>query len=326
MSYERLRKFITAQMRMSHIYQPVMLMALLKNQGARTARDIAREILKYDESQVDYYEHITRQMPGKVLASHGIVESEKDLYRLKDFPALDERQVNDLIQECQKRLDEYLESRKDAVWKHRMQSLGYISGKLRYEVLKRAQFHCELCGISHEERALEADHVLPRKHGGTDDLSNLQALCWLCNSMKGARDATNLRELKATYDARPKDCIFCGMDKKRIVDENALCFAILDKHPVTKLHTLVITRRHIASWFEMSTSEHKAADDLVLKARERILDADASVEGFNIGVNAGETAGQTIFHLHIHVIPRRRGDMKNPRGGVRHVIPEKGNY
>jgi hypothetical protein len=178
MSYERLRKFIATEMRMSHIYQPVMLTALLKHRGTRTARDIAREILKYDESQVEYYEQITKNMPAKVLARRKIVERHEDQYRLLGYGDLNEGQVNDLIRDCQKRLEQYIDSRKDSLWQHRMQSLGYISGKLRYEVLKRAQFHCELCGISHDHRALEVDHVLPRKHGGTDDLSNLQALCW----------------------------------------------------------------------------------------------------------------------------------------------------
>jgi len=297
MSFSRLKKFIVSDMRMSHIYQPVMLMALLKNKGSRSAREIAKEFLKQDESQIEYYEQITKQMPGKVLASHKIVEADHSTYRLSDFENLSETQVNELIIECQKRLDEYLDKRKDKPWQHRMQALGYISGKLRYEILKRAQFHCELCGISHEERALEVDHILPRKHGGTDDLSNLQALCWQCNSMKGARDDTNLRELKATYDATPADCVFCGMKKVRIIDENRLCYAILDQFPVTKYHTLVITKRHIPHWFDMSTSEHKAANDLLSSARDRILKADPSVSGFNVGTNAGPSSGQTIFHL-----------------------------
>jgi len=326
MSYERLKKFIVSEMRMSHIYQPVMLMALLKNKGIRTAKDIAREILKHDDSQVEYYEHITKQMPGKVLASHKIVEAQKGIYKLNGYEKLNETQVNTLISECQERLTDFMDKRKTHLWEHRFQSLGYISGTLRYEVLKRAQFHCELCGISHKERALEVDHIQPRKHDGTDDLSNLQALCWECNSMKGARDNTNFSEVRATYDTKSKDCPFCAVDKKRIVEENRLCYAILDQYPVSKFHTLIITKRHIPSWFEMSTSEYKAANDLLASARETILEADFSVEGFNVGTNAGSTAGQTIFHLHIHLIPRRKGDMKNPKGGVRHVIPEKGLY
>jgi diadenosine tetraphosphate (Ap4A) HIT family hydrolase len=275
---------------------------------------------------VEYYEHITKHMPGKVLASHKIVDSQKGFYKLNGFEKLNDVQINELILECQERLSEFVDKRKNKIWQHRMQSLGYISGTLRYEVLKRAQFHCELCGIPHEVRALEVDHIQPRKHSGTDDLSNLQALCWQCNSMKGARDNTNFSELRKTYETKSMDCIFCGVDKKRIIDENLLCFAILDQFPVTKLHTLVITKRHIPSWFDMSTSEHKAANDLLSIRRTKILDEDSSVEGFNVGTNAGQTAGQTIFHLHLHLIPRRKGDMENPKGGVRHVIPEKGRY
>lgn len=326
MTFEKLKKFIVSEMRMSHIYQPVMLMALLKNKGLRTAKDIAREILKHDDSQVEYYEHITKQMPGKVLASHKIVEAQKGFYKLNGFEKLDDSEINELILVCQEKLTDFIDKRKNQIWQHRMQSLGYISGTLRYEVLKRAQFHCELCGIAHEIRALEVDHIQPRKHGGTDDLSNLQALCWQCNSMKGSRDNTNFRELRATYDAKPKDCHFCAIEKKRIIEENLLCYSLLDQYPVTKFHTLVVTKRHIPSWFDMSTSEHKAANDLLTTRRSKILEEDSSVEGFNVGTNSGKTAGQTIFHLHLHLIPRRKGDMDNPKGGVRHVIPEKGLY
>ena len=110
------------------------------------------------------------------------------------------------------------------------------------------------------------------------------------------------------------------------VAANSLAFAIRDAFPVSPGHTLVITKRPVATWFEATREEQQALLDLV-EVVKRDLDAQTPrPDGYNVGFNAGEAAGQTVMHLHVHVIPRYRGDMDDPRGGVRHVIPWKGNY
>jgi diadenosine tetraphosphate (Ap4A) HIT family hydrolase len=107
---------------------------------------------------------------------------------------------------------------------------------------------------------------------------------------------------------------------------NELAFAIRDRFPVSPGHTLVIPRREVATWWEATRDEQAAIFDLV-EVCKRALDARAPApEGYNIGINAGEVAGQTVMHLHLHLIPRYRGDVPDPRGGIRHVIPGKGNY
>ena len=123
-----------------------------------------------------------------------------------------------------------------------------------------------------------------------------------------------------------KDCLFCTIPPERIVAQNALVYAIRDGFPVTPLHTLVIPKRHAEDFFELTEDEILACNQLILEVRQRMLDQDPAVQGFNIGMNAGEVAGQTVFHCHIHLIPRRKGDVDNPRGGVRHTIPGKGHY
>jgi diadenosine tetraphosphate (Ap4A) HIT family hydrolase len=105
---------------------------------------------------------------------------------------------------------------------------------------------------------------------------------------------------------------------------NALAFAISDRFPVSLGHTLVVTRRVVVSWFDATAAERAALLDLVDTVRQR-LDVSHRPAGYNVGVNVGEAAGQTVAHLHVHVIPRYRGDVDDPRGGVRHVIPGKGN-
>ena len=123
-----------------------------------------------------------------------------------------------------------------------------------------------------------------------------------------------------------KNCIFCNVTDDRVLFQNEFAFAIKDNFPVTPLHCLIIPKRHISDYFSMDKEELIGCDDLLKKAKQNIEFEDKSVKGFNIGMNSGEVAGQTIFHCHIHLIPRRVGDVRNPRGGVRHLIPGKGDY
>jgi diadenosine tetraphosphate (Ap4A) HIT family hydrolase len=193
-------------------------------------------------------------------------------------------------------------------------------------VLKRARHRCELCGAHEDQAALHVDHIVPRAKGGSDDLSNFQALCVTCNTNKRDRDDTDFREVLASYGSREKACLFCSIGAGRIVAENELCYAIRDGFPVTPMHTLVIPKRHVADYFDLYQPELNAIQSMLRAQREQILAADPAVTGFNVGINAGAEAGQTIFHVHVHLIPRRKGDVADPRGGVRGVIPDKQKY
>lgn len=254
------------------------------------------------------------------------MEKQGRSYRLVGFEQLTPAQADELARLCDEKLRGYIEARGERIWQHRKQSAGYISGTLRYEVLKRAKFHCDLCGVAADVRALEVDHITPRSKGGGDDISNLQALCYSCNAMKRDRDDTDFREVKASYERREPGCAFCEMPGGRIVAENELAYSVEDAYPVTELHRLVIPKRHAASYFELGRAEVNACNLLLEGAREEIRAKDPVVKGFNVGINDGEAAGQTILHAHVHLIPRRAGDVANPRGGVRHVILGKGEY
>jgi diadenosine tetraphosphate (Ap4A) HIT family hydrolase len=118
-------------------------------------------------------------------------------------------------------------------------------------------------------------------------------------------------------------CVFCAPDRP-VLAASTLAVAFGDLHPVSPGHTLVIPRRHVATYFECSTDEKVALWDLVERARELL--ATRHPDGFNVGFNAGAAAGQTIFHAHIHVIPRYAGDVSDPRGGVRHAVIGRGYY
>lgn len=124
-------------------------------------------------------------------------------------------------------------------------------------------------------------------------------------------------------------CILCELqvsDRSRIVAENELAFAVRDGFPVIPLHTLIIPKRHAEDYFALDEKELAAINSLLHVQKRELEQHDAAIQGFNIGMNCGEVAGQTVFHCHVHLIPRRFGDVESPRGGVRHVIPGKGTY
>ena len=121
-----------------------------------------------------------------------------------------------------------------------------------------------------------------------------------------------------------KDCVFCN-NVEQIITENEYWYAIYDKYPVSKGHTLLITKRHISSFFDLTSEEIEQMYDMIYYIKNK-LDIEYFPDGYNIGVNCGRAAGQTIPHCHIHIIPRYNDDVENPMGGVRGVIQNKQKY
>ena len=121
-------------------------------------------------------------------------------------------------------------------------------------------------------------------------------------------------------------CLFCNSKVSGAAHQNDLAYASYDTYPVTDLHCLIIPKRHVVDYFELSNEELMACNDLIKIVKNEVLDRDKSIKAFNVGTNAGKMAGQSIMHCHIHLIPRREGDVENPQGGVRSVIPKKQHY
>ena len=121
-------------------------------------------------------------------------------------------------------------------------------------------------------------------------------------------------------------CLFCNIKKNDFIVENKLAYASYDSYPVTTQHCLIIPKRHIKDYFELTDEELVACNDLIKLVKEEALNKDQTIKAFNIGSNIGKIAGQTIMHCHIHLIPRRQDDVENPQGGVRSVIPQKQHY
>jgi len=233
-------------------------------------------------------------MVGRVLRNHQIVKKEENAFELVDFDTLTAEQVSELTVLCQKKLNDFKEQRGAKIWQHRTLSEGYISGTIRYEVLKAAKYRCELCGVSAEVKAIEVDCIIPRNRGGSDELSNFQALCYSCNAMKRDRDDTAFRRIAETYRYREAGCAFCELPADKIIAQNELCIAVADKFPVTSGRTLIIPKRHVPEYFDLGRPELNAVHFLLEQLKRRLQSSDPTVAGFNVGINCGEAAGQTV--------------------------------
>ena len=121
-------------------------------------------------------------------------------------------------------------------------------------------------------------------------------------------------------------CLFCNSKISGIAHENDLAYASYDTYPVSELHCLIIPKRHVIDYFDLTDEELVSCNNLIKIIKDEVLIKDKNVKAFNIGTNAGKIAGQSIIHCQIHLIPRREGDVENPQGGVRSVIPQKQHY
>ena len=121
-------------------------------------------------------------------------------------------------------------------------------------------------------------------------------------------------------------CLFCNANESGSAHENNLAYASYDSYPVSDYHCLIIPKRHIKDYFDLSNDELIACDKLIKIVKDEILSKDQTVKGFNLGTNVGKVSGQSILHCHFHLIPRREGDVESPQGGVRSVIPNKQHY
>ena len=122
------------------------------------------------------------------------------------------------------------------------------------------------------------------------------------------------------------NCPFCFLSKNtKIIHETEACIAFFDGYPVSPGHVLIIPKRHVASYFDLTDDEREAMNKMMLYVKA-IIDEQFHPDGYNVGININKAAGQTVFHCHLHLIPRYNGDVKNPKGGVRVVIPNKQKY
>ena len=192
MDFEQLKQFISEDMRLSHIYQPLLIRLLVDADGTATVRSLAQSLLLQDESQIRYYEKILKDMPLRVLSKHGVLNRSGELVNL-ELPKLTLKEKATIRRLCEEKLQAFIESRGLSIWDHRLLETDPVPNSVRYQVLKAAGGKCELCGVSAKEAVLHVDHIQPRSRGGSNEMSNLQCLCEQCNLGKSNRDDTDFR-------------------------------------------------------------------------------------------------------------------------------------
>jgi 5-methylcytosine-specific restriction endonuclease McrA len=197
---EQIIDFVRERMRMSHVYQPLLIRALVRADGSATLRQLATALLVEDEGQLLYYEDRIKKMPLPVLRGHGVVISERDLVSLNTgHLTYEQRAAIELA--CTEKLADFLQRRGLATWDYRLIDTDPVRADVRYRVLAAAKGRCALCGVHSSERRIEVDHIVPRSRGGTSDISNLQALCDECNRGKSNTDQTDFRLARSQDDS-----------------------------------------------------------------------------------------------------------------------------
>lgn len=165
MAFAQLKDFLVVRMKMSHIYQPLLIRSLVESGGQATVRQLAAEFLVRDESQLLYYEKRLKEMPVRVLRRHGIIEQDGDLIRLRSGK-LDLRQQAEIRRLCEEKICSLVEARGYRVWSYQSPDLGEISDDLRFRVLKEGGSRCALCGARAKDTPLDVDHIIPRSRRG----------------------------------------------------------------------------------------------------------------------------------------------------------------
>ena len=307
LDFAELEEFIRRRMKMTHIYQPLMIKTLLESGREATAEDIARGFLNEDKAQLEYYSLIAKRWPSITLRKHNVVsysrEGGRGVFRLL-LEGATASQRKRLIELCDLRIEEYVEKTLKLPWYNRRGSREHIPGQLRYDVLAKSGGVCVACGVSAQQRALEVDHIVPVNMGGPNDISNLQALCYKCNAQKSDRDKTDFVMVLNRLKYRNPKCRLCSSDMH--VLDNRLAFAVRDARPKADLHSLVLPRRHVGSFFDLIPAEKALCLELVDSVKTQIQKDDGTVTGFNVGFDAGRTVGPVAEHCQIHIVPRRR--------------------
>jgi ATP adenylyltransferase len=188
MNFSELLRFVEFKMKMSHIYQPLLIKTLVESGGVATVTQIARVFSAADENQVRFYETRIKQMPLSVLRRHKIVTVNKGVVTL-DITTLSFTQRTKLVAACNQRIADFIEQRGEGVWSGMIQ-LDPVPATTRYMILKRDKI-CQLCGNTKNDAPLEVDHIMPRSKGGSNDPKNLQTLCRPCNQGKSNLDDTD---------------------------------------------------------------------------------------------------------------------------------------
>lgn len=258
--------FIDNTMRMSHIYQPLLIQSLVESGGQATLRELAVKFLSEEEAEIQEMMKTIKTMPVHVLSAKNknrkkpIVEERDGVVRLLAKPA-DLKERAEILGACARRLHEYVAKRGEGIWNHKWLD-SPTGGAMRFKVLEAGGRRCALCGITSKDRALDVDHIVPHSKGGPSTLENLQILCSKCNRSKGNRSQTDFRVAEPPAPGY-EDCALCALPAlKEFPSENDLARAVkVVKSGITTIH--IIPKRHVHRYLDLTSHEVLAMHDLL---------------------------------------------------------------
>ena len=258
--------FIENKMRMSHIYQPLLIQSLVESGGQATLRELAVKFLTEEEAEIREMMKTIKKMPVHVLSAKNksrkkpIVEEEDGVVRLLVEPS-DLKERSEILGACARRLHEYVAKRGEGIWDHKWLD-SPTGGAMRFKVLEAGGRRCALCGITSKDRALDVDHIVPHSKGGPSTFENLQILCSKCNRSKGNRSQTDFRVAEPPTPGF-EDCTLCALPAlKEFPSENDLARTVkVVKSDVTTIH--IIPKRHVNRYLDLTSNEVLAMHDLL---------------------------------------------------------------
>ena len=304
--YRELADFIMNKMRMVHVYQPLMIETMLNNGGRATAVQVAEHFLRSDPAQLDYYIYIVNRWPRRILKTRGIISEEGRGNRNRTFSLqagrLTETERDELASMCRRRLAEYKEAKGVTPHYDRFNPRKGISSSKRYAVIAKSAGRCVACGVSSQDRSIDVDHIIPRNRGGSDDISNLQPLCYQCNREKRDKDDLDflLEHNRRAFGHR--GCKLCRA--KKIGIENPLAGALHPKDGEDELHTIVLPKRHARSFFELRPPERSLLTGLIDPVQRHLSGMDDTIRDFRVSLDPNLRADDS-YHCFINVIPVR---------------------
>ncbi len=298
MDYSGLEHFIHRKMRMTHIYQPLMIRTLLEaDDNTATVEEIARKFLNSDDSQLNYYKKIAKRWPHITLKKHNIVSYKKGRYTLLIDERLSSEEKTRLLELCDLRLNEFVD--KDP-WIQQIRKLEDLSPSksLRYDIFSKSKGVCIACGARPPQVSLHVDHIMPVSRGGLTEPSNLQALCYKCNTQKRDRDDLDFLRWHKRLQFRHVKCPLCN--EKDSIRSNNLAYAIRARDPVAEMHSMVIPNRHVNSFMDLIPAEKQLCLALVDEITDEIKKINPKTDGFQIsGLD-----GRHEEHCSINIIPK----------------------
>ena len=298
MNYDDLERFIKTTMKMTHVYQSVMIKQLLEHNDHATTEDIARQFIDWDDSLLEYYKDRVKTWPKIILKKHKIINYEKNVFTLL---------VDEITSEQRKRLIELCDLRTNEFVDKYPNRLGAkinrtpVTGGIRYDVIARAKGLCQACGVSSNTRPIDVDHIIPTSRGGTNELDNLQALCYKCNREKNNRDKTNFVLWSKKLKDRDDLCKIC---KSKHIKANNLAAAIRPTHQEIHLQSIVIPKRHVGTFFDLIPAEKNMCIDMIDWVKTNISEMDKTVNGFDVSF-ASKIIPSKHQHCGIVISPQR---------------------